>query len=103
MSNVPFVFTAMIFFILGSIACHLYKQRIIVDLESAVLAWKFQAELTSERLSNWKCLRPHVGDINNIEDEIQKSLGFTLEELLVSLDKELDDIKDNFGVETDER
>jgi len=92
------IFIAIIFFILGSIACHLYKRHIMRDLESAVIAWKFQAELSSERLATWRCLRPHIGDINNIEDDIKQSLGHNLEDLIITIDKEVEDIKEMFGI-----
>jgi hypothetical protein len=98
MNNIQSVSIAVIFFILGSIACHFYKRHVIRDLEDGVLAWKMQAEVEAERLLRFKCPRPHIGDISHIDSDISTFLGYTLNELNDSIDKQLKEIKETFGV-----
>lgn len=98
MNNIQSVSIAVAFFILGSIACHLYKRHIIRELEDGVLAWKMQADAISDQLLNFKCPRPHIGDISHIDSDISKFLGYTLNELNDSIDKQLEQIKETFGV-----
>jgi hypothetical protein len=81
MNNVPGTFIAIIFFIAGIIVSYLYHKQSAKELEEAIRVWKMQAEITSERLSNWRCLRAHVGDINNIESDIEELLGYTMKKL----------------------
>lgn len=98
MNDIQSASIAVIFFILGSIACHLYKRHIIRDLEDGVLAWRMQAEIEAERLLRFKCPRPHIGDVSNIDSDITEFLGYTLKELNDSIDKQLEEIKENFGI-----
>jgi hypothetical protein len=99
MSNTPFI--AIIFFILGSIACHLYKRHTIRDLEDGLAAWKMQAEISAERFNSWRCLRPHLGDINSIQQEIEDATGISdakLNELIDELDVHIKNLKEIFEV-----
>jgi hypothetical protein len=98
MDNAPTIFTALIFFIIGNITCHLYKRHIIHDLEDGIRAWRMQSEISATRLSSWKCLRPHISDIDNIESEVADFLGYTKDQLDSAADAQVKEIKDTFGI-----
>ena len=98
MDNVPTIFTAIIFFVLGSIACHIYKRHTIKDLEDSVLAWKKSAEAMSIDLINFRCQLPHIRDLDNIESETADFLGYTKKQLDDKIDMQLREIKNTFGI-----
>ena len=92
-------FTAIIFFILGLIACHLYNRHIISGLKNGLAAWKMQAEFSAERLTTWRCLRPHLGDINFIQEKIEDSTGVdgnNINELIDELNVHIKSLKEIF-------
>jgi len=92
------IFIAIIFFISGSIACHLYKRHIIRDLEAGVEAWRMQAHIAAERFHNWRCLRPHLGDINSMQQEVEDATGLKLDDLINTLERQVKDAKETFGI-----
>jgi len=89
MTDISTVLSAAFFTLFGFAAAYFYQRQVIKDLEQGVRAWKSVAESTAQRLNvanrrfdNWKCLRPHVGDINNIDDEIKDSLGYGFDDII---------------------
>ena len=81
MDNVPTIFTAIIFFILGNITSYLYNRNVNKNLNIKE-----------------KCWCTHISDLDNIESEVADFLGYTKKQLDDKIDAQLKEIKNTFGI-----